>query len=149
MAWSAPNRAIWLTAAGFLALALLLGARLMPDTSYTFDFGEGRPAVSALKITVPQDQWERFFGDIKKFAERNTFEVRVAKPKPDKDLVFVDLWRPDMAISGGNVFEPQEFEIAFYIDPEKGGAPEVAAEVEQALKNAIASVPGAKVDSKE
>ena len=121
----------------------------MPDTSYTFDFGEGRSAVSAIKITVPQYQWERFFGDIKKFAERNSFEVRVAKPKSDKDLVFVDLWRPDMAISGGNVFEPQEFEIAFYIDPEKGGTPEVAAEVEQALKNAIASVPGAKVDSKE
>lgn len=121
----------------------------MTETTYTFDFGEGRSAVSALKITVPQDQWERFFGDIKKFAERNNFEVRVARPKPDKDLVFVDLWRPDMAISGGNVFESLEFEIAFYIDPGKGGTREVAAEVEQALKNAIASVPGAKVDSKE
>ena len=121
----------------------------MTETSYTFDFGEGRSAVSALKITVPQDQWERFFGDIKKFAERNNFEVRVAKPKPDKDLVLVDLWRPDMAISGGNVFESLEFEIAFYIDPDKGGTPESAAGVASDLKDTIAKVPGVQVSLEE
>jgi hypothetical protein len=149
MAWSTRNRAIWLTAAGLLVLALLVGARFMPETSYTFDFGEGRSAVSALRITVPEDQWERFFGDIKKFAGRNNFEVRVAKPKPDKDLVFVDLWRPDMAASGGNVFESLEFEIAFYIDPSKGGTQESAVEVATDLKDALAKVPGVMVRQSE
>lgn len=121
----------------------------MADSTYTFDFAEGRSAVSALKITVPEAQWGRFFGDIKKFAERNNFEVRVARPKADKDLVFVDLWRPDMAISGGNVFESQEFEIAFYIDPEKGGTQESAVEVATDLKDTVAKVPGVKVSQKK
>ena len=43
---------------------------------------------------------------------------------------------------GGNVFDTPEFQTYLYVDPHKGGTPEVAATLVESMKAFIAQVPG-------
>ena len=35
--------------------------------------------------------------------------------KPGTDLTYIDLWRSDIAVGGGNLFDVPDFELAIYI----------------------------------
>lgn len=121
----------------------------MADSTYTFDFGKGRSAVCAIKATVPVDQWDHLFADIRKFAENNQFDMRIARLKPERDIVYVDLWRQDTAIAGENVFRPSDFELSFYIDPSKGGTRDAAVSLAKQLQQAVGQIPGAYAEVEE
>lgn len=149
MASTVRSREFLVLLAGLPILLIAAGVRLMADNSYNFDFGKGRLPVCAIKVTIQPDQWGLFFTDIEKFAEINGFGVRVARLKPEKDIVYIDLWRPDTAIAGENVFEPSNFELSFYVDPSKGGTREAAVILANRLRNEVARIPGASAEVKE
>jgi hypothetical protein len=117
----------------------------MAIDTYTFDSRAEPSAVYALRITVPQSSQGAFFAAIKAFAPANGFNAKVKRVKEGADLTFIDLWRDDMAIGRGNVFEAPDFELAFYIDPKKGGTEQKVLEVGGALEAAVSDVSGVSV----
>lgn len=123
----------------------------MANNAYTFDFGGGRSAICTIKFAVDPLRWERLFSNIRTFAEFNNFDARVARLKPDADIVYIDLWKPDMAIAGENVFKPSEFALSFYIDPSKGGTRDAALVLAGQLRDELRQIPGvsAEVDISE
>lgn len=125
---------------------MILGARNMASdrqyTDFNFDFGEGRKSVHDVRVIVPSKEWEAYFTQMREFAEANDFKIRIVRPKPEYDVFFVDLWRSDVALIGWNMFDMPELVTGFYVDPEKGGTPEVAATLVDSMKEFISQVPG-------
>jgi len=125
------------------------GVHLMHNDASTFDFGKGKFAVCTIKVRVEPGQWDRFFADIRKFADLNKFGARIAYLKPEKDIVYIDLWRPDTAVAGENVFEPSDFDLCFYVDPSKGGTRDAALSLANRLGQELRQIPGASVEVEE
>jgi len=118
----------------------------MAGNAYTFDFGAGRSPVCTIKVTVQSDQWDRLFAGVRKFAGLNDFDVRVTRLKPELDIVYIDVWKPDMAIAGENVFKPSDFALSLYIDPTKGATRDAALSAANRLRDELMEIPGASVE---
>jgi len=98
-----------------------------------------------VNVTVPRKQWDTYFAQMREFAEANDLKIRVARLKPDQDVFFVDLWRADVALIGGNFPDAPEFVAGVYIDPSKGGSIEMADALVERMKVSLAKVPGITV----
>ena len=124
--------------------AMFLEREMQADT-YTFDPRAQPTAVYGMQVVVPKSSREAFFAAVKTFASVNGFKERMKLVMTDSDLTYIDLWRSDIAIGGGNFFEAPEFELAFYIDPNRGGSVQAATKLGEDLAGIVADVPGVSV----
>jgi hypothetical protein len=128
----------------------LMGAYLVMSDRlrerHDFDWGSGRASVHKLVATVPREEWGAYFGQMREFARESGLKIRVARLKPDRDIYFVDLWRDNVMLTGGNVFDSPEFHSAIYIDPDKGGTVAMADVLFDRLKQILQKVPGAAIE---
>jgi hypothetical protein len=126
-------------------MATLVGGQAMDaepvPERHNFDFGTGRKSVYKVRATVPREQRDRYFSQMRRFAKANNLKIRIAPFDPMPRITFISLWREDVMLTGGNVFDPNEFIIPFYIDPKKGGTPEVATALGESMKEFISQVP--------
>lgn len=134
-------------------LATLLWARNMASdrqyTDFDFDLGTGRKPEHELIATVLGEERDTYFAQIREFAKANDFKIRVKRFRPGFDIFFVDLWRSDVLLLGSNVFDTSVFQTHFYLDPEKGGTPEVVEAVVKSMMEFISQVPGIKIRQKK
>lgn len=75
--------------------------------------------------------------------------ARIAYLKPEKDIVYIDLWRSATAVAGENVFEPSDFDLSFYVDPSKGGTRDAALNLDNRLGQELRQFPGASAEVEE
>jgi hypothetical protein len=143
MAFASRIRA-WIIALGILVLVVLIGVRFMASESQSndFDFQAGQKSVHDVSVTVPRNKWDTYFTQMKEFAKENSLQIRIARVHPDHDVFFVDMWRGDIALVGGNVFDSPEFVTGFYIDQTKGGTVAAADVLVESMKQTLANVPG-------
>lgn len=112
---------------------------------FDFDFGVGRQSVHNLIATVPPSRWDLYFAKMREFAKENNFKIRIARLKPDHGIFFVDLWRNDVAMMGGNVFDTPDFHTHVYIDPVKGATNDMADALVERMKVLLTKVPGTTI----
>ena len=125
-----------------LLLVSLMGIHNMRVNLESFDWGSGRSAVLATNFTIPKESWVDFFERLESFARANKFEFSKSRIHPTKEQFSIDFTRADIAMSGANIFDPLEFDLAFYIDPSKGGTPQKAEDLERMLEQSMSTVPG-------
>ena len=134
---------------GLLMLAVWTGVRVMVSeqqiVEYDFEHKAGRRAVHSTVVTVPREEWDTYFDKLRGFAKANDLKIRIKRLRPGFDIFFVDLWRRDTALSGGNVFDTPDFHTHFYIDSDKGGTPEMAAALVESMREFVSQVPGVKI----
>jgi len=142
-------RTLCIAAVSLLMLVVWIGARIMVSEQqvaiYDFEHKAGRRAVHSTVVTVPREEWDTYFDKMREFANGNGLKVRIKRLKPGFDIFFVDLWRPDAALTGGNVFDTPDFHTHFYIDSDKGGTPEMAAALVESMREFVSQVPGVTI----
>jgi len=126
-------------------VAVVCLEREMQADSYSFNPREQPSAVYGMRVVVPQSSQDAFFAAVKSFAGANGFQEKVRSIKAGSNLTYIDLWRLDIAIGGGNLFEAPEFELAFYIDPTKGGSLQAATKLADDLTRLVSELPGVSV----
>jgi hypothetical protein len=67
-----------------------------------------------IAVSVEKNARDAFFEQLKKFADRHAFAIRVAPVRPDGEHFIVQMWREDIKGIGVNPFDPAGFEISFY-----------------------------------
>lgn len=73
--------------------------------------------VGTITVLVEKSARDLFFDQLKKFAEKHAFAIRIAPIRPDGEHFAVDMWRTDIKIFGDNPFDsvdPAEFRIDLY-----------------------------------
>ena len=65
-------------------------------------------------ITIERRQQEELFSQLKKFADKGGFAIRIAPITPSGEDFSIEMWREDIKIFGANPFNPGEFRIGFY-----------------------------------
>lgn len=107
-----------------------------------FNWSAGKSAVHVVEMVVPHESRNAYFSQLRAFANENKFGLAITTFPRTKDQYTIELWRADIALSGDNEFDPQDFELAFYIDPNRGGTLETALELLKSLNETVATVPG-------
>lgn len=143
----ASNRvlAIALAAFGIALGSTVLLERKMAGEMYTFDPRAQPSAVYGLRVTVPPSSRVSFIRVVREFAASNGLAEKVRVVKPGTDLTYIDLWRSDIAVGGGNLFDAPDFELAFYIDPTRGGTVQAASQLADDFATAVSGVTGVTV----
>ena len=72
--------------------------------------------IKKILIEVKKSQRDVFFDEIKSFAEKHGFAVRIAPTTPSGDDFIVEMRREDFKILGVNTFDPERFQIGLYKD---------------------------------
>lgn len=141
---------LWLIGGlGILGLVLVFGVWIMPGEvagdRHDFDFGTPRKSVANIVMTVPSEKRDAYFKRMQDFAEGNELRMRIGRVSPDAEVFFIDLWRSDTMLTGGNVFDTPDFHFHLYIDPAKGGAASQAKVLVESLKRSMSSELGITV----
>jgi hypothetical protein len=105
-----------------------------------FDFTGGRSAQKMVLVQIPIASQGATFNRLKKFADENGFSFRNPRLDPEKEQYGIDLLRRDIAISGFNPFNEEEFKLGFYIDPKRGGTIETVNDMAGKLRDAVAPI---------
>ena len=91
-----------------------------------------------MKLVVPHQSWGQFFSQLKGFAHSRR-SAYCAHPSHQR-TVHDRYVGKDVAASGENVFAPEEFQIGFYVDPNKGGTPDTVARIVEDMKKYLSEV---------
>ncbi len=101
----------------FLILAVL--AILIPvgktrtDTTETLNNDEQLP-VRKVWVTLAQNQHDQLFEQLRKFANKHAFAIRIAPTAAPDDRYLVQMWREDIKIIASDSLDPSLFKIGFY-----------------------------------
>lgn len=68
----------------------------------------------SLRVIVGVDNREKFFDQLRKFSEKNSFAIRIAPTKPDESSFISQMWREDFKLIAVNPFEEDEYRVYFY-----------------------------------
>ncbi len=94
-------------------------------------------------VTLNEGTRDRFFDELKKFADTYAFAIRIAPNHPDLKHFLIQMWRVDIKGIGSNVLEIDEFNISFYNNSNHPVGAEAVERVVVGLKQAIEKIPGA------
>jgi hypothetical protein len=99
--------------------------------------------VRVVHFTVKPDARDRFFDQLKKFADENAFAIRIAPVHPNNQYFAIQLWRNDIKAFGVNPDDPEKFGIAFYHNSEPEPAMVLAINrLADSITNSLTSVNG-------
>jgi len=101
-----------------------------------------------LVITIEKSQQEELFTQLRKFADKGGFAIRIAPITSSSEDFSIELWREDIKIFGANPFIPGEFRLGFY--DTDGAYPYPASEsilddLESDLKSFIGEIPNVTI----
>ena len=134
-----------LSAAALAASAAWL-AEVRMSKRYTFDPSAAVFSHRTMQVNAPKEAWERMFVNLEEFSAANGFTAHIRRVKKDVDLILVDLWREDISIGGGNIFQVDQFLWQFHFDPTKGGSMAVVEELIPSLEAELSTVQGVSVE---
>jgi hypothetical protein len=80
---------------------------------------ESESAVRAVYFMVKSDARDRFFDQLRKFADENAFAIRIAPVRPDHQHFLIQLWREDIKGIGVNSGDPEKYVVAFFYNSER------------------------------
>lgn len=122
-------------------LSACLGMNAMAERTK----GESQLPLRKLVVTLNKAQHEAFFEQLRKFADRRGFAIRIAPTTPSGEDFSIEMWRSDFKIFGANPFDPGEFKIGIYDNDAKGVPAEYLDALVAELKSFLAEVPTATV----
>jgi hypothetical protein len=130
----------------FLLLGLLLGI-WAGIAIKTFQIGNRvgtQHAIRVVRITIDPSQQEKLFVQIRKFADKWRYAIRIAPLDPSNETFSIQLWRSDMKLSGLYPNDPGTLDIGFfYTDPAQPVSSQYFDEEISDLKSLINEIPGA------
>jgi hypothetical protein len=104
---------------------------------------DGEMPIRSITITVREDSRDRFFDQLRKFADAHAFAIRIAPTTPDTKHFLLQMWREDIKVVGANPFDPPEaFAISFYKNGKHPVEPAAVNLVITDLKGAVSQMPG-------
>ena len=124
----------------------------------------GRTRVSSLKptnnleqipirkvwITLAQDQQDQLFEQLRRFADKHAFAIRIAQTDPSNENFLVQMWREDVKVIAVDSGDPGLFKIGFYNTYEERPVPtRVFDELINDLEGFIAKIPNTTFTIKE
>jgi hypothetical protein len=101
----------------FLLFSLLLGIWI-GITIKTFQTANGdgtQHAIRVVRIKIDPSQQDELFVQLRKFAEKWRYAIRIAPLDPNHKSFSVQLWRSDMKLLGLYPNDPGTLEIGFFI----------------------------------
>lgn len=70
--------------------------------------------IQKVTFTVEKRVREDFFDQLRKFADRHAFAIRIAQNTPDGESFVIQMWREDLKVVSTNSFDPTSFSIYAY-----------------------------------
>ena len=104
----------------FLLLSLLLGVWIgINIKTVQRENGAGtQHAIRVVRITIDPSQREELFTQLRKFADKWRYAIRIVPLDPSSKHFSVQMWRTDMKLSGLYPNDPGTLDIGFfYTDP--------------------------------
>jgi hypothetical protein len=124
-------------------LLVLLGATGTVGFDAIAARSDGQMPIRSLSITIGYGATDRFFDQVRKFADAHAFAVRIAPTTPDGKHFLVQMWREDIKVIGANPFDPPEtFEISFYKNGEQPVEPAAINLMIRDLENGLKPIAG-------
>ncbi|MEQ1672897.1 MAG: hypothetical protein ABL893_18755 [Hyphomicrobium sp.] len=114
-----------------------------------FNWADGKKAVVIVSYDVPTATLPAFFLQLEKFAVSQKFEFSRSRVHPEKEQYSLDFTRPDIAISGDNMWAPNYFDMAFYVDLKMGGSKRVVEDILFRMNASIRDLSGVKLTRKK
>ena len=103
-----------------------------------------QPPVTSFRVIVDEDQQEVFFEQLRKFAEKHSFDISIRDSGLSEELYVVEMWRDDMRIFIRNPFDPKVFRVGFYDQRFRSPADRVTVnELVDDLKSFVTEIPNA------
>ena len=117
-----------------------LGIKMMEKAN---DNSSGQLPKRKVDITIDTTQRQVFFDQLRKFAEKYDFAIRIdVQPSGPEDFL-IYMTREDIIISGANIFAPGEYKLGVYDADRQHPMPEsVFDDLVNDLKTFVSVVPG-------
>ncbi len=119
-----------------LGVSSYAGAAAKPD---------GEAPLRSVTLTVNENQQDRLFEELRKFADTEAFAIRIAPISPDGQHFSIQLWRQDVKIIGSNALSPQEFYLGFYENGDHPANGYIVGQLVTHLKRIVLQVPGISI----
>lgn len=103
--------------------------------------------VQKVNFTVDKNAREEFFEQLRKFAERHAFAIRITNNTPDGESFVVQMWREDLKAVSTNSFEPTRFSIYVYKNSPHAVPPNQLDFLVSDLKRSLGGVRGVTLQS--
>ena len=129
-----------------LVLGLFLGflAGKMTIAEKTKDTSEGEAPIRIVEITIDESQQEELFTQMRKFADKWRYAIRIAPIVQYEDDFIIQMWREDIKLFGTYPSDPGELKIGFYYTNPAIPVPEMFFDTEiRDLQVFINDIPGA------
>jgi hypothetical protein len=100
-----------------IALALVVSIYVTVTSMPVFAAGtsqQGEIPLRTVLITLPKGTQSQFFEQLKKFASKHAFAIRIARTRPDVPHYLIQMWREDIKIVGANPFHGVGFSVSFF-----------------------------------
>jgi spermidine/putrescine-binding protein len=83
------------------------------DESTNKTYVEQQQPKKIVVITFDQIHQEEFFAQIRKFAEKWAYAIRIAPTELDGDVYLIQMWREDIKIIAVNNYDPGRYSMTF------------------------------------
>lgn len=99
--------------------------------------------IRSITVTINTEQRENFFEQLRLFADKHAFAIRIAPTDPSNEHFISQMWREDIKIIAVNSFEPENYRIAFYKNNVGKVPKDVLSLLITELESFVSEVPGA------
>ena len=95
-------------------------------------------------ITIDTSQQDKFFSQLRKFADKQSFTILIDTRPPGVEGFYIDMYRKDIEINGTNPFVPEDYELGIY-DTDRHNPPldSVIDDLVSDLQSFVVEVPSA------
>ena len=114
-----------------------------------FNWGVSKLPAAIFDLNVPMESRSEFFIRLEKFSRENSFQYSRSRIHPDLEQYAVLLSRRDLAITGANVHEQLNFELAYFFDSDRGGSQASVDELVSKVEKSMQGVAGLTITRKE
>jgi hypothetical protein len=106
--------------------------------------------IRIVEVTLAESQHDQLFEQLRRFADKHAFSIRIAPTDPTGENFLVQMWREDIKVIGVDSGDPGLFGIAFYNTYEERPVPSrVFDELVVDLREFIAEIPNTTFTVKE
>ncbi len=110
----------------------------------------GQTPIRKVWVTLAQNQHNQLFEQLRKFADKNAFRIRISQTDPSGENFLVQMWRDDIEVDAVDSGDPGLFKISFFnTSEERPIPPQVFDELIIDLKGFIEKIPNTTFTVKE
>ena len=104
---------VFLILALLAACILIVSGRVRINSPKPLSNLEKAP-VRKVDVTLEQSQHDQLFVQLRNFADKHAFAIRIAQTDPTGENFLVQMWREDIKVIGVDSGDPGLFKIGFY-----------------------------------